>query len=104
MPLIHISMRAGKPEAWRQAIFDGIYRAMPEALDVPRGDAFTTITEHDAASFRYGNAFGINRSDDSSTSRSPCSTPARSSRSRPCSAASPTCSAPAQESAPRMCS
>jgi 4-oxalocrotonate tautomerase len=64
MPLIHISLRAGKPEAWRQAILDGIYRAMREALDVPKGDAFMTITEHDAANFRYGNAFGINRSDD----------------------------------------
>lgn len=64
MPLIHISLRTGKPEAWRQAIFDGIYRAMREALDVPKGDAFMTITEHDATNFRYGNAFGINRSDD----------------------------------------
>jgi phenylpyruvate tautomerase PptA (4-oxalocrotonate tautomerase family) len=43
---------------------DGIYRAMREALDVPAGDAFMTITEHDAANFRYGNAFGIVRSDD----------------------------------------
>ena len=28
MPLIHISLRAGKPEAYRQAIFDSLYRAM----------------------------------------------------------------------------
>jgi len=35
MPLIHISMRAGKPEAYRQAIFDSLYRAMRETLDVP---------------------------------------------------------------------
>ena len=43
MPLIHISLRAGKPEAYRQAIFDGLYRAMREALDVPEDDQFMTI-------------------------------------------------------------
>jgi phenylpyruvate tautomerase PptA (4-oxalocrotonate tautomerase family) len=65
MPLIHISLRAGKPEAYRQAIFDSLYRAMREALDVPEDDQFMTITEHDAANFRYGaSCFGIVRSDD----------------------------------------
>ena len=64
MPLIHISLRAGKPEAYRQAIFDSLYRAMREALSVPEGDQFMTISEHDAANFRYGAAFGIARSDD----------------------------------------
>jgi 4-oxalocrotonate tautomerase len=64
MPILHISLRAGKPEAYRQAIFDGLYRAMRDALDVPEDDQFMTITEHDAANFRYGAAFGIDRSDD----------------------------------------
>ncbi len=64
MPLLHISMRAGKPEAYRQAIFDSLYRAMREALKVPEDDQFMTITEHDAANFRYGAAFGIARTDD----------------------------------------
>jgi 4-oxalocrotonate tautomerase len=64
MPLLHISLRAGKPEAYRQAIFDNLYRAMREALGVPDDDQFMTISEHDAANFRYGNAFGVARSDD----------------------------------------
>ena len=64
MPIAHISMRAGKQEAYRQAIFDVIYRAMREALDVPEDDQFMTITEHDAADFRYGNAYGVARSAD----------------------------------------
>jgi 4-oxalocrotonate tautomerase len=64
MPLLHISLRAGKPEAYRQAILDSLYRAMRETLDVPEGDHFMTITEHEAANFRYGAAFGMNRSDD----------------------------------------
>src|SRR5918996_4215167 len=64
MPLLHISLRAGKPDAYRQAIFDSLYRAMREALKVPEDDQFMTISEHDAANFRYGNAYGVARSAD----------------------------------------
>lgn len=64
MPITHISMRTGKPEAYRQAIFDSLYRALREALNVPEHDEFMTITEHDAANFRYGPYLGIARSDD----------------------------------------
>ena len=64
MPLIHISLRAGKPEAYRQAIFDSLYDALRDTLNVPEGDQFMTISEHEAANFRYGSAFGITRSDD----------------------------------------
>lgn len=65
MPLLHISMRAGKPEAYRQAIFDGLYRAMRETFNVPEDDQFMTITEHDAANFRYSASYlGVARSDD----------------------------------------
>ena len=64
MPLIHISLRKGKGEAYRQAIFDGLYRAVREALNVPEDDQFMTISEHDAANFRYGNGYGVNGSAD----------------------------------------
>ncbi len=64
MPITQISMRAGKPEAYRQAILDSLYRALREALNVPEHDQFMTITEHDAANFRYGPYLGIARSDD----------------------------------------
>ncbi len=65
MPLTHISMRAGKPAAYRQAIFDGLYQAMIEAFNVPEDDQFMTIFEHDADNFRYNASYlGINRSDD----------------------------------------
>ncbi|MFG1348547.1 tautomerase family protein [Xanthobacter autotrophicus] len=65
MPLVHISLRAGKPEAYRQAIFDGLYRAMRETFNVPEDDQFMTIREHDAGTFRYGASYGgIARSDD----------------------------------------
>ena len=65
MPLTHVSLRAGKPEAYRQAIFDSIYRAMRETSYVPEDNQFITITEHAAANFRYGASYlGIARSDD----------------------------------------
>ena len=64
MPLLNISLRAGKPEAYRQAIFDGLYRAMRETLNVPEDDQFMTLTEHEAANFRYGAAFGVARGED----------------------------------------
>jgi 4-oxalocrotonate tautomerase len=64
MPLVHISLRAGKPEGYRQAILDSLHRAMREALSVPEENQFMTVTEHDAANFRYGNAYGVTRSAD----------------------------------------
>src|SRR5688572_6801721 len=65
MPLTHISMRAGKPEVYRQAIFDSLCRAMHETFNVPEDNQFMTIREHDAANFRYGATFlDIARSDD----------------------------------------
>ena len=65
MPLTHISLRAGKPEDYRQAIFKSLYRAMRETFDVPEDDQFMTITEHDRANFRYGASYlRVSRSDE----------------------------------------
>jgi 4-oxalocrotonate tautomerase len=65
MPLLHIALRTGKPEAYRQAIFDSLYGAMRETFNVPEDDQFMAMTEHEAASFRYGATYlGIARSDD----------------------------------------
>ncbi len=65
MPLVHISLRTGKTEAYRQAIFDSVYRALRETFNVPEDDQFMTITQHEAADFRYGKSYlGVARSDD----------------------------------------
>jgi phenylpyruvate tautomerase PptA (4-oxalocrotonate tautomerase family) len=65
MPLVHISLRAGKPAAYRQAICDGLYRAMHETFNVPEDDQFMAISEHEAANFRYSASYlGVARSDD----------------------------------------
>jgi 4-oxalocrotonate tautomerase len=65
MPLTRISLRRGKPAAYRKAICDGLYRAMRETLNVPEGDRFILVSEHDGVDFDYGSNWpGIARSDD----------------------------------------
>lgn len=65
MPLTLVSLRRGKPAAYRSAILDGIYRAMRATFDVPEEDRFMVITEHDETDFSYSPAYlGIERSDD----------------------------------------
>jgi len=65
MPLAHISLRSGKPDAYRQAIIDGVYGAMRETFDVPEDDQFMSITEHSAANFRHGATYlDVARSED----------------------------------------
>jgi phenylpyruvate tautomerase PptA (4-oxalocrotonate tautomerase family) len=65
MPLTQVRLRAGKSEAYRQAIFDSLYQAMRETFNVPEDDQFMAITEHEQANFRYGATyFDIARSDD----------------------------------------
>ncbi|CAM4128496.1 tautomerase family protein [Bordetella muralis] len=65
MPFVHVSLRAGKPEAYRQAIFDNVYRALRETFNVPEDDQFMILTEHEAANFRYSPSYmNIARSDD----------------------------------------
>lgn len=65
MPLARISLRRGKSAAYRKAILKGLYQAMRETFDVPEGDRFMIVTEHDADDFVYdANYLGIRRSDD----------------------------------------
>ncbi|MBR1209351.1 tautomerase family protein [Bradyrhizobium sp. JYMT SZCCT0180] len=65
MPLTRVSLRRGKPAAYHKAILEGLYRAMRETFDVPEGDRFMTVSEHDEGDFVYGADYlGIKRSDD----------------------------------------
>src|SRR5246500_856948 len=65
MPLTRVSLRRGKPAAYRKAILDGVYLAMRETFNVPENDRFMLISEHDADDFSYGADYlGIGRSDD----------------------------------------
>ena len=54
MPLAQISLRRGKPPAYRQAILDGLQRALRATFGVPEGDQFMTMTEFDEAHLAFG--------------------------------------------------
>jgi len=65
MPLARVSLRRGKPAAYRKAILDGIYHGLRETFDVPEGDRFMIISEHDEGNFSYDRHYlGVERSDD----------------------------------------
>ena len=65
MPLVRISLRDGKPAAYRRALGDAVHRAMVEAVNAPPLDRFQVITEHPADGLIYDPAYlGIERTDD----------------------------------------
>jgi 4-oxalocrotonate tautomerase len=65
MPLVRISLRHGKPAAYRRAIADGIYTALRRTFNVPDEDRFITISEHGEDGFLFSRTYmGIERSDD----------------------------------------
>jgi phenylpyruvate tautomerase PptA (4-oxalocrotonate tautomerase family) len=65
MPLVRISLQAGKPDSYRAAISEQVYQAMRETLAIPEGDRFQVITEHSAAQLVADPTFmGMQRSAD----------------------------------------
>jgi phenylpyruvate tautomerase PptA (4-oxalocrotonate tautomerase family) len=65
MPLIRISLRAGKSAAYRRAIADNIYAALRETFNVPEHDFFAVITANDPQDFLFDRTYlDIERSDD----------------------------------------
>jgi phenylpyruvate tautomerase PptA (4-oxalocrotonate tautomerase family) len=65
MPLVRISLKRGKPSAYRRALAEGVYEALRESFNVPENDRFVTISEHDGDDFIYDAGYlGIHRTDD----------------------------------------
>src|SRR5215475_1862540 len=65
MPLVRISLRAGKPESFLQKAGDAVHRAMTETISVPPLDRFQLITEHSKSQFVYDPSYlDIKRTDD----------------------------------------
>ena len=63
MPLVRISLRAGKPPEHIRAITDGLYAAMREAFAVPEDDRFMLVSQHRDEEFVYDASYlGIARS------------------------------------------
>lgn len=65
MPITRVSLRRGKPAAYRQAILTGLYEAMHETFDVPETDYFMLVNQHDGEDFWCSPTYrGGPRSDD----------------------------------------
>lgn len=65
MPFTCISLRAGKPAAYHEALTAGIYAAMRKTFAVPENDYFAVVHEHKASAFAYDPGYlGIARDDD----------------------------------------
>ncbi len=65
MPLMRISLNAGKSASDRRAIADNVYLAMRETFNVPEKDFFSIISEHRDDGFIYDRSFmNMARSDD----------------------------------------
>ena len=64
MPLVRIDLREGTSPDYRQALGDGVQRAMIEALAIPPDDRFQVITEHPPEGLIYDRTYlGIQRSE-----------------------------------------
>lgn len=48
MPLVQISLRKGRSDAYLQAVADGVHEAMVATINVPPADRFLMISEYDA--------------------------------------------------------
>src|ERR1700761_5990442 len=65
MPLTRITLQAGKPAAYRQALVSSIQRALVDTFNVPEDDIFMSLTELAPDNFIFSRRYmGIARSDD----------------------------------------
>ena len=65
MPLVRISLREGKPAAYRLAIGQRVHQAMVETINVPAADRFQVITEHPPEGIIYDPTYlDIDRTDE----------------------------------------
>jgi len=65
MPIVRIDLLEGKPPEYRKQLGEIVYRAMIEALGVPKDDRFEIIAEHSKDDLQFDRDYlGIHRSDD----------------------------------------
>jgi 4-oxalocrotonate tautomerase len=65
MPLVRVSLRKGTSEDYRRAIGKAVNRSLLEAANVPEGDEFQIISEHDPSGLIYdADYLNIHRDDD----------------------------------------
>jgi 4-oxalocrotonate tautomerase len=64
MPLVRISLNQGTSPEFRRRLGDAVHRAMVETINVPLGDRFQLITEHEPGGLVYDPSYpNITRTD-----------------------------------------
>lgn len=65
MPLVRISLMAGKPESHKSKVSDAVHRALVETISIPAQDRFQIVTEHTGADFIFDPEYlNIHRTND----------------------------------------
>ncbi len=65
MPFTRIEIRRGKPPEYRRALLDTVYETLESTMNVPAGDRFQVLTEHDAEHLEISPDYlGIERTED----------------------------------------
>jgi 4-oxalocrotonate tautomerase len=65
MPIVRIDLLEGKTPEYRKQLGEIVYRAMIEALGVPKDDRFEIIAEHSKDDLQFDRDYlGVHRSDD----------------------------------------
>jgi phenylpyruvate tautomerase PptA (4-oxalocrotonate tautomerase family) len=64
VPLVRISLMEGRPAGFGEQVGRIVYETMVATIDVPPGDRFQVVTEHDGNGLIYDPGYlGIHRSD-----------------------------------------
>jgi phenylpyruvate tautomerase PptA (4-oxalocrotonate tautomerase family) len=64
MPLVRISLMKGKAAGFGEKVGRIVYETMVDAINVPQGDRFQIVTEHEPSGLLYDPGYlGIARSD-----------------------------------------
>jgi 4-oxalocrotonate tautomerase len=65
MPVVRIDLIEGKSEEYRARVGEIVYQTMVDVLNVPKGDRFQVITNHETSALRFDPDYlGVHRSDD----------------------------------------
>ncbi|MBI3503779.1 MAG: tautomerase family protein [Proteobacteria bacterium] len=65
MPFIRTLVRRHTPAVRKNAIIEGIHRALVDAIGMPEDELFNALSEYEPGDFAYSRSFnGIARSDD----------------------------------------
>lgn len=57
MPLIRISLRTGRSDAYKAALVDGVQLALVDAFGIPSDDRFALIDEYEDSSMHFPRTF-----------------------------------------------